>query len=74
MYVTGCIVLVCYLALGILSRGEAVEQNVSRLLVPFHRMAVYLYKRICIHKLPFFSSAQVEKDLCGNAVWNPCEV
>lgn len=63
MYVTGCIVLVCYLALGILSRGEAVEQNVSRLLVPFHRMAVYLYKRICIHKLPFFSSAQVEKDL-----------
>lgn len=63
MYVTGCIVLICYLVLGILSRKETVEQNVSRFLVPFHRMAVYLYKRICIHRLPFFSSAQVEKDL-----------
>lgn len=63
MYVTGCVVLVCCLALGILSRREPVEQNVSRLLVPFHRMAVYLYKRICIHRLPFFSSAQVEQDL-----------
>lgn len=63
MYVTGCIVLVCCLALGILSRKEPVEQNVGRLLVPFHRMAVYLYKRICIHRLPFFSSTQVEKDL-----------
>lgn len=63
MYVTGCIVFVCYLVLGILSRKETVEQNVSRLLAPFHRMAVYLYKRICIHKLPLFSSTQVEKDL-----------
>ncbi len=63
MYVIGCIVLICYLVLGILSRKETVEQNVSRFLAPFHRMAVYLYKRICIHKLPFFSSAQVEKDL-----------
>lgn len=55
MYVIGCIVLICYLVLGILSRKETVEQNVSRFLAPFHRMAVYLYKRICIHKLPFFS-------------------
>lgn len=63
MYVTGCIVLICYLILGILSRRETVEQNVSRLLAPFYRIAVYIYKKICIHKLPFFSSAQVEKDL-----------
>lgn len=63
MYVTGCIVLICYLILGILSRRETVEQNVSRLFVPFHKMSVYIYKRICIHRLPLFSSVQVEKDL-----------
>ena len=63
MYVIGCIVMVCYFTLGILSRREAVEQNVSRLLVPFHKMAVYIYKRACIRGIPFFSSVQVEKDL-----------
>lgn len=63
MYIIGCVVMVCYFVLGILSRREAVEQNVSRLLVPFHKMAVYIYKRVCIRGIPFFSSAQVEKDL-----------
>lgn len=63
MYVTGCIVFGCYILLGILSRREIVEQNTNRLLVPFQRMAVYLYKRICIRRLPLFASVQVEKDL-----------
>lgn len=63
MYIIGCVATVCYLALGILSRREAVGQNVSRLLVPFHKMAVYLYKRACIRGIPLFSSVQVEKDL-----------
>lgn len=63
MYVAGCMIAVCYLALGFLSRRESVEQKVSRLQAPFYRMAVYLYKMSCIRRIPFFSSEQVEKDL-----------
>lgn len=63
MYIIGGILAGCYLALGILSRREAVEQGVSRFLVPFHKMSVYLYKRLRIRRFPLFSSAQVESDL-----------
>ncbi|MCM1541086.1 MAG: hypothetical protein NC121_07480 [Blautia sp.] len=63
MYVIGCVVVVCYLALGFLSRRETVEQGVSRLLAPFYKMAVWLYKKVCVRGNTFFSSAQVEKDL-----------
>lgn len=63
MYVIGGIAAVCYLVLGILSRREAVEQDVSRPLVPFHKMAVTVYKKMCIRGAPLFSSAQVERDL-----------
>ncbi|MCM1064635.1 MAG: type II secretion system F family protein [Eubacterium sp.] len=63
MYVVGCMAAVCYLALFFLSRKETVEQDISRLLAPFYRMAVWIYKRMCIHGNLFFSSAQVEKDL-----------
>lgn len=63
MYAAGCVILVCYLVMGILSRREAAEQNVKRFLVPFHKMAVYVYKKMCIRKIPVFTSAQVERDL-----------
>lgn len=63
MYIIGGIVIACYLILGILSRRETVEQDVSRIMAPFYRMAVCLYKRICIHKISVFSSSQVERDL-----------
>lgn len=63
MYVAGGIILICYLALGILSRGETEEEDVSRILIPFYKMAVYVYKKICIRKWPLFSSVQVERDL-----------
>lgn len=63
MYVVGCVIGVCYLALGILSRREVVEQDVSRILAPFYKMAVYIYKKLCVHRIPLFSSAQVERDL-----------
>lgn len=54
-----------YLILGILSRRETVEQDVSRFLAPFYKMAVYIYKKICIRRVPLFSSPQVERDLCS---------
>lgn len=63
MYIIGGIVMVCYLALGILSCRESAGQGVSRLLVPFYKMAMYIYKKVCIRRIPFFSSGQVEKDL-----------
>jgi len=63
MYGIACIIAICYMALGALSRRETAEPDVSRLLVPFHKMAVYLYKKMCIRRIPLFSSAQVESDL-----------
>ncbi|MCI9319406.1 MAG: hypothetical protein HFH05_04910 [Lachnospiraceae bacterium] len=63
MYVAGGIVLTCYLVLGFLSRREPAEGDVSRILVPFYKMAVCFYKKICIRKSSLFSSGQVERDL-----------
>ena len=63
MYLIGGIVVLMYFIIGILSRKEAVDKEISRLLVPFRKMAVWIYKRICIYKIPIFSSGQVEKDL-----------
>ena len=63
MYVIGGMIVLFYLVLGGLSRREVVEQDVSRLLIPFYKMALYVYKRICIRGFPLFSSRQVERDL-----------
>lgn len=52
-----------YLIIGILSRKETVDKGISRLLVPFHKMSVWIYKKACIYKIPVFASGQVEKDL-----------
>lgn len=63
MYLIGGSIVLVYFIIGILSRKEAVDKKLNRLLVPFHKMAVWIFKRICIYKIPIFSSGQVEKDL-----------
>lgn len=66
MYVAAALVGVICLFLGIVSRKEELDlvnsraRGVQRF---FERIAIYLYKRICIHKIPLVSSAQVEQDL-----------
>ena len=63
MYIIGGLIVVCYLAMGIASRREIVEQDVGFPLRFFYKTSVWIYKRACIRRLPFFYSAQVEKDL-----------
>ncbi len=59
---TGIIVLV-FIILGIFSRKETVDLQVSVLLRPFYRIALYIYKQTWIHKFPLFVNRQVEADL-----------
>ncbi len=63
MYYIGGTVMVIYLLLGVLSRKENVDGKTGKLFAPFYKMAAWIYKRACIHKLPLFSSGQVERDL-----------
>lgn len=63
MYVAAGVITVLFLWLGILSRKESVETAESKLMRPFVRMAMYLYKRIYIRKVPFVSNSRVERDL-----------
>lgn len=63
MYVMAGIAAFFFGILGFFSRKEAVDLKVSALLRPFHRMALYVYKRICIRKFPLFNNRQVETDL-----------
>jgi len=55
----GCI----YFALYLLARKETIEKAPSKLLRPFYRIALYLYKQASIKRLSFFRSRQVELDL-----------
>lgn len=52
-----------YVVLMVLSRKEMTDSKGNALLQPFYRMAVYLYKKACIYKLPLFGAGQVSKDL-----------
>lgn len=63
MYLAAGIVVCIYLMLGVLSRKEEAGEEKQKILIPFARMGMYLYKRACIKKLPIFSSTQVVKDL-----------
>lgn len=63
MYVAAGMVALVYLVLGILSRKEIADSKVSGVFLPFYRMALYLYKWVCIRGVPFLSSGQVERDL-----------
>ena len=55
MVLIGLMVMLGFAALGCLSRREE-----GKLL---ERMAVYLYKKGCIHRLPFLNTHSVQKDL-----------
>ncbi len=63
MYVAAGVIAGLFLLLGILSRKESTEESVSKLLRPLYRMAIYLYKRICVRKIPIVSDSRVEKNL-----------
>lgn len=63
MYQTAGVVLGIYLILGFLSRKEEVGETKQKILIPFARMGMFLYKRACIRKLSIFSNRQVAKDL-----------
>lgn len=51
--------LLCY---G-LSRKEKVAEDTERLLIPFYRMGLYLYKKVCIWKLPVMHSKTTKQTL-----------
>lgn len=63
MYVAAGIGVLLFGILGFFSRKETVDLKVSALLRPFYRMALHIYKCICIHKFPLLVSRQVETDL-----------
>lgn len=63
MYVAAGVISGLFLLLGILSRKENAEEAKSKVMRPFYRMAICLYKFICIRKIPFVSNQQVERDL-----------
>lgn len=63
MYVVSGIAVLLFGILGFFSRKETVDLEISVLLRPFYRMALYVYKWLCIHKFLFFISRQVETDL-----------
>ena len=54
-----------YLALFLLSKKENVDREISPLLRPFYRMALFLYKQLCVRKIPVFSGMGVKEDLAA---------
>lgn len=66
MYVIGGTVAVLYAALWLASRREQAVSTADgdvKLLKPFYRIAMFLYKRAFIYKLPLFRAMQVKQDL-----------
>ncbi len=63
MYAVAGVTAILYLILGFLSRKETVADTGQKVLRPFQRMGMFLYKRACICRLPVFSSRQVARDL-----------
>lgn len=63
MYFIAVLVSAVYLLLGIPARREQVDPKMGRLMRPFYRRAVWIYKKACIHKASCFESIQVKKDL-----------
>ncbi len=61
-WVAGCVGGILGI-LFLLSLKEDAKQASSKMLRPFYRMALYLYKHAYVWKLPMVSSRQVEADL-----------
>ncbi len=66
MYLAGGLVMALYLVLAVLSgkeKTEKTEKKENGIFGLFRKMALWIYKRCCILKLPLFASGQVENDL-----------
>lgn len=63
MYLVAVLTIILYLAWGVISRKEQVPKDTQRLLRPFYRMALLLYKKLCIRRQRVFQAIQVRKDL-----------
>ncbi len=63
MYLAAGMAVIFYLLLWFLSRKQDVEGMAAGIQKPFYKMALYLYKKMCIRRLPISRNQQVQKDL-----------
>ena len=63
MYYIAVLTAAFWIALSFLSRKETVSDRIHRILRPFYRIAGWIYKKACIHKVTSFHSIQVRNDL-----------
>lgn len=63
MYLIAGILGCLYLCLFLLSRGESSPETMEKVLQPFYRMAMLIYKKACIMGIPIFNGGQVQQDL-----------
>lgn len=63
MYITGIIVVSIYCFLWFAARKEQIAGSKQRFIIPFYKIATFLYKKACIHKITVFHSFQVCRDL-----------
>lgn len=63
MCIVAVVVLVLYGAGFFLSRKEVTERKGEKLLAPFYRLALYLFKKRCAWKKEYICKGQVKRDL-----------
>lgn len=63
MYLIAIFLGCAYLCLYLLSRNQVPPETIERIFTPFYQMAMYLYKRACIIRIPALSGGQVQQDL-----------
>ncbi len=63
MYWMAVVVVGIFCVLLYLGRKEKVGENISALLTPFYKIAMYLYKRSSCRLPRLFSASEVENDL-----------
>lgn len=63
MYYIAVLTAASWTVLGLLSRKETVDDKIHSILRPFYRIAGWIYKKGCIHKITSFHSNQVKNDL-----------
>lgn len=63
MYIVAVAILVAYGVGFFLSHKEVTEQKGEKLLAPFYRLALYLFKKRCGRKKKYICKGQVKRDL-----------